>query len=671
MSTDENVAAFLVSVSQLSQERALEERQRQRDLQRDIDELRRRLKNLPPPKRPRELLQNDVSTISVIDLDEPIARTTPPKPKKTPAVITIDQVLISESIDIVKGPSTAKDKTYRSFSQIEALIKQLESTAKLDKVKSIESKADGDETSIPKQPEPNVARPLKPINKPLPTSREDRLAKHFAEAQNKLVIPMPKASYVPKGGYLNLNEKNPAPQKSVKPRKLLGNGSNGNILDISTPKHGAGWLASTLANTKTSVSHQNVVPISPPSKLPRKPNDWITSSLKNPATQIQKSPTAPAKPAKGQLLTTSDPEPNRLSPQGSPKSGQTSWINSAVRKAEAHQFDDKSAPRFLIPKSISVKSKLLLEKDLKKVEKEPEFVNMLLSLKKRTSLPPPKSIAPKEQKPQTLEFANKFEEMRKSPVRKPDLSSKIDEEIPEGLRPRLSPTRRLVPPGKPSKRPVSEFSKAEEDMLSAALSKLSLNKLEKTSESLSDRYKAQDTELLKLQILRLGKKDVEKSLLAKPEVEMEGLTALTKLKPTKKPPKMEQEKPEALKKLETMKPQKKPTASAPQETQQVNFQNHLALILRSGSTSSFGGTDSKTEPAPLRRARTDVEETKLTHPNKGRSRGPRRRLPKKTSTLESPSIIDPVRRAPPPKREKPVTVGPLAPTRKFEGDLFI
>ncbi|KAG7193579.1 uncharacterized protein KQ657_000648 [Scheffersomyces spartinae] len=706
MSTEENVAAFLVSVSQLSHERTLEDRQRQRDLQRDIDELRRRLKNIPPLKGPKHPVHNE--NVSVIELSEPTARKgTPnlkPKPRPKPKTLLDSVSVDKEPIDIVKGPSsTPKEKEYRSFSQIEALIKANDSNDTEDNHDSnVNVEPPSNQSAITKP------KPLKPVNniKPLPISREDRLAKHFTESQNKLVIPVPKANYVPKGGYLNLNDKTQAPPKATKPRSLLsGNGTSFGISISPLKQSSGGWLASSLANPKTSATPQNTTTtttlLSSPGKLSsRKPNDWITSSLNNSASQVQKSPTGPIKPSKNQYFTSTSAEANHNKNylQGSPKSAssQTSWISSAVKKAEPHSFDDRSTPKYLIPKSISVKSKLLLEKDQLKTENEPEFVNMLLTLKKRSPLPPPGQ----QTQTQTLEFADKIESMRRSPIRQQqaDLNRKSEvEEIPEGLRPKLSPTRRGIPPEKPSKPPVSEFSKAEEDTLASALSKLSRKNLEKTPMSLSEQYKAQDTELLKLQILKLGKKNVDKNPLAKPQMKMEGLAALGKLKPTKRPPKLEQEVPEALRKFEKLKPLKKPiTSSATKENEPTtatstssstststpklpststsevrhnNFQDHLALILRTGSTSSFGGTDSNPEPVPLRRAQTDVEESKLTHPNKGRSRGPRRRLPKKATASVSPSNT--VKRTPPPKREKPKTVGPLTPTRKFEGELFI
>lgn len=125
----------------------------------------------------------------------------------------------------------------------------------------------------------------------------------------------------------------------------------------------------------------------------------------------------------------------------------------------------------------------------------------------------------------------------------------------------------------------------------------------------------------------------------------EGILTLAKLKPAKPQPPAPKYKPEAIKKLETIKSSKAVSPELKEST--LNFKDHLASLIRTRTEPAL--ISPKPASLLISRVRTDpgldsmkfrnVE--KIVHPNKSRTKGPKRKLPKKRATIVDGAKVEP------------------------------
>jgi hypothetical protein len=191
--------------------------------------------------------------------------------------------------------------------------------------------------------------------------------------------------------------------------------------------------------------------------------------------------------------------------------------------------------------------------------------------------------------------------------------------------------------------------------LQMRLSRLSPTRSGTNSKPSISKYHEQDTSLLSAQISKLGKK-------TPPKPEKKTVTGPIKPQNPLQPPKPVIEKQQ----------EDKPDMLA--QPPALDFKAQLLSIIRAGTAPQLGLSASPI--VPLQRSETDPEVSsakredtmasgKLTHPNKLRAKGPKRRLPKTLNT-ETNTMT----KAKPPIKPKP-KVGDLSTTLKFEGDVFL
>lgn len=483
------------------------------------------------------------------------------------------------------------------------------------------------------------------------------------------------------------------------------------------------WLSSSLSNSRTTSTQQDQSrEVGGVSRSPSKA-DWMTSLANSKATQQQKA-SVPA-----------------TSPIKSPQRKQSSWIESALKKSDTHKYIEPVEPSFKIVKK---------DTPLPKVEeKTPELFSRFEKL--RSSLPEKIPTSPKrtvkEPTPEP-ELLSKLAKIKKSD-REPNVGAKNDklpEEESELLKSTMSKLSSAKPP-KPSKKPVTNYTKDESDLLKSTMSRLSpskpttgkpsLEKFTKNEEDLLsltmsrlsakkvpvekpslDKYENNDAEMVRSQLKLLGSKNVKYKELQKEQENIEGLAQLKKLKQVKKdaeekkaPPKPEKrillnsepdKKPSKPEKPTQLKIESKPALKSPSVTESnsvqssattsvTSFQDQLSsILLRTGTAPELGGS---APFGPIKRSNTEpkrdvVNSEKLTHPNKSRAKGPKRRLPKaqktssertekaKTSPMTSPNEPkdDKVKAKPKPKpKPKPLELKPVEckPSRSFSGEIFI
>lgn len=418
---------------------------------------------------------------------------------------------------------------------------------------------------------------------------------------------------------------------------------------------------------------------SPPRK-PAKPTLWLDSAVGKDSGHSEYS----EEPAKVQVT----PSGNRL------------WLDSAVeRDNSSNTYIDPSKRTFSVNRGLSSspeKNSWLNSAVSKKtdshlhVDQGPNYV-----INKSKSTSPRLPEAPKEDKTDYLSHLAKFRKDadRVAPPKPSKLKKDEKVEEPEFLVQKDRILKGRIPPAKPSK-PSYSYEKDDTELLKSQLGRLSPTKAAKNANSLlryEDRdnellksqldkflkaappkpvkriaaYEEKDSELLKTQLKRLEK---AKETARPAEATAEGIAALGRLKPAKAAPQKPAEKPEALRRLDALKPKK---TEVPKKAP-ASFHDQLASILRVNTVPAVGQTQFKTperaQTAPV--PKTDAKSEKLTHPNKARSKGPKRRLPKKHAEKteeKTPGIVDYKRKVPPPKALKP----PNIQGRSFSGEVFI
>lgn len=288
----------------------------------------------------------------------------------------------------------------------------------------------------------------------------------------------------------------------------------------------------------------------------------------------------------------------------------------------------------------------------------------------------PLSFSQLEKKIQDLD--PKHIEKQKPP--KPEKPGKLEQKASPPVK------ARPVAPPKPLKPTLNSYQDSDLLELRAQILRLSPTKAT-TVRATSSGFDAEQKGLLKSQLGKLSAKTAPvrpvKPAKFVPE-EPEALSTLGKLKPAKPAPLKVQPKPEALRRLESMKKGfQAPAAPKAEEKPPANFQAELSSILRRSTAPSLGAPVVSQPEVSLQRSQTlPSSQGKLTHPNKSRSRGPKRRLPTmgastsavnsaattpRTATLSGMQYPKP-KKVPPPKGKKPnLDVKP----RIVSGELFI
>lgn len=380
-----------------------------------------------------------------------------------------------------------------------------------------------------------------------------------------------------------------------------------------------------------------------------------------------------------------------------------SWLDSVAKKVgTSHAYVDPK-PSFKIEK----KENTSLDKyKPQPQEDQPDYLLHLAKLKKdSTPVKPPKpqkfngAIAEEEE---TLKAQREKIKGKTPPPKPTKMAIESEAEILKQQLGRLSPTKstntkpqeedilksqlsRLSPTKKTFGH--RDYSEQDTELLKSQLNRLGKKQPPKPAKPSVNKYEERDTELLRSQLQRLG--HLRSTLAAKEEKieeSPEGLAALSKLKKAKPPPPKVAEKPEALKRLEALRAKEKAGGQSEKTTDSFgatttptpdpsdlgpSIQTQLLSILRS-STVPLGA------PAPREISRTNTDPTptkdiKLTHPNKGRARGPKRRLPKAMTNTQSkaPETIKDFKRPPLVNKASKPNLEAVKPSRFVSGELFL
>lgn len=610
--------------------------------------------------------------------------------------------------EIVRDNSGPK---YKSFSQIEKEInrvgavdeKELHDNVQLQEGRESEVRDNILEHAT--TTESKIALKKKPIIAPKPTLNPVAVPKwvppNSAKAPTMNSGPMPlfpqNVYYVsPTKQKDPIGKENDKPVKPGKSDRLSTKQDHSKLSSAPTVRPKSDWLSSTLANKATTLNQQGTA--AAPPVIPRKKADWLSSSISNSRSTIstQESLPTPRFPqhqedwisslAKSKNSTSQASENLKNSPLYVIDKKPTSWIDSALKKSDSHKYiEPPEKATFKIVKKEAVPEV---------IEPTPELFSKFQTLKPRSN---PVISLPKKDEQLDPEYLSRFSLMGKS-IRTPQKPNKDytkeESELLKSSMSRLSPSKSIakssdytkedsellkstmsrlsnkVAPPKPAKPSIEKYTKDEQDLLSSTMARLSPKKiLEKLSAS---GYESNDTELLRLQMKKLGSKSINFKQLERKDEIAEGLTL--KLKPVK---------PEKLKDIEPLKSNLVKDKDEPVKVAKAfNFQDQLSNILRASTAPELGVAGKAPAIVRATSVSTKSKEDKLTHPNKSRAKGPKRRLPKgmdnarSTSTQvssaveSSPSIASaPLgKKVPPPvnKQNKP-----LKPSRNFSGEVFI
>lgn len=508
-----------------------------------------------------------------------------------------------------------------------------------------------------------------------------------------------------------------------------------------TPKPKSDWLTSALFNDKTTSTQQdatktlilpknvgssihfpsnnnNSAEVVAHSQVKEKPTDWISSVYKNPSSTRTKQPPATPKPSylSSKNLSsitnqTSLRETQDDSATAKPKKP-TSWIDSALKKSDSPNKYENLKPSFQITKNSTAST----------IEERNEEPELLFKFKDKSLLPskppiiPPKILKKDDLEEEPLEYLTKLKEIKTSKViekpivpLKPSKDQFMDKDEVVLAQTKMKLAQRPVVP-KATKPSLDKYQADDELVLKSTMRALSPNKMklnsrqsfqEKDTEELRNqmkklstspskfsqpnlkRYEEQDTEELKHQLNKLGTKKSSQSTTNNSQNKAEGLIALEQLKP--------------IKPAKPAKPTSKPTngsesitkstndlieKSIELNTDEVDFKSQLSSILRVGSGPlTPRNTDNDIKNITYSQGSSDK---KLTHHNKSRAKGPKRRLPTQSnknntatstnipsvSQSSTSSLTTPSRKPYLNKQNKPKPEIKVKP-RVFSGEVFI
>lgn len=247
-----------------------------------------------------------------------------------------------------------------------------------------------------------------------------------------------------------------------------------------------------------------------------------------------------------------------------------------------------------------------------------------------------------------------------SGLKEPSHEAHIGPTFVEATRERSSTRfQQKVPPPKPKS--LKTYEKDNTELLKQLLRSLSPTKPVRDEKIASSQFSPED-HIKKLQEHR---QKPDKPLKPKPTIRVpeetpEALSYLLKLKPTKPGPPKPVSKPEALRQFETMRNlevhqdsrAKKftnrvigesalPSDLSVKQVPPTQFHAHLSNLLRANTDPVAAKISSASLPkqTPVRRSTAPLEATApLIHPNKSRSKGPKRKLPKSQKTSSSRTL---------------------------------
>ncbi|CAG85611.2 DEHA2B15004p [Debaryomyces hansenii CBS767] len=697
--SSKKVDDFLSSISELSQERLREDQKRQRDLQRNIDALRSRSNSSSPVKSSsyqssmprsssrghddipslkfnRSLRSNNENfSTNMKDLDED-------KPPEMP-----------------QRPDSAR-RQYRS-SRGDAFN---ETPPPMPRRPAYES-----EESPPPMP---LRRDIKKFGPPKPSKPSGMSSKFDIELINP--IPMKtkpellskrddiKVQHIPKSPltegqkYRSFTELENDIRKGSdvggKTKDMVDDLFAVNSISNTKPlKPIKSYKLSTKPNSKDKVEGTpNVVP------KPTYLNALSATKNQSEPSSIQSSISS----AKQRYIPEHN-NPNDVSiiksssPQREKK--QNSWIDSAIKKNDTPESPVKAANRVKDSPTKHVKSS------------EPEYLSSLARKKSPDTHNSDSKTPPKPPKPSLETYTKAENELLKSQMQK------------------LSSSKNKSAPPKPVKPSISKYEEQDTEVLKLQMQKLShgKNAPPKPSKPSPKKYQEEDNAILLSQMKKLGRNS--NSSITRGSTQQtnpEGLAALAKLKPVKTVPSPKSASsnsiPEPIKKLEHIKTSDKSVKKSPSPERAVaaktssssdlsdskssskgthSFQDQLSSIIRASTVPNVRASKPaanipRANTLPLHENTAGAAQSKLTHPNKGRSKGPKRRLPKKiaknpstadnagsasahanaNSNHSTTQIIDfKHKKVPPPvnKASKQKALDNLKPSRNFSGELFI
>lgn len=653
---------FLLLLSLLSQQRLLEDSQRQRQLQRNIDELRLKLNQSSPirpqrPSKPIELSLGDTPVIPLLKFKRDMKRdltigpafpkrpsereSTPPPTPKRPVVLE-DKY---EDDDEEQGPPLpirrVTPREEFGINLVTPIASKKAGTGTESNNGSYNDKDNRTKTSIGvNSNKTSDFRSFRSMESSIKTSGASTLG---IEAKFKNKPPVPQ-KLQPDWISSTLNSKMPSTnqaQSIVKPLQLAGMAAAGSANHLTYDK--PSFNKSTSSNSSFIPKHNN-------------PSDIKIVQLS---------------PKRG--------------------SGNMSWLDSAVSKSP-----EQPKRHFIIPKKPNQLRQDGNNETSRELAKAPppkpvKPANAALEALEKLRKSPSKSN-PVEVTNDRAEFLKKFSEMKKSSLT-PSLSMSLS-----------SPFRAKNYENTDTIELKEQLAKAKSKAVPAVPKKIN--------------YEKRDSELLRGQMQKLNS---SRKVEIVREIEPEGLMALGKLKPTKTPIKPVAPKPEALKKFESIE-KKKEAENVPQQMagstlkEEVSFQDKLSSILRTNSAPIGGMTTVNSTPNRAstftdtksigKEKRINTKGGKMTHANKSRAKGPKRRLPKAigntnektasttpinnnnvdniaTSTTVEKEVVSlpetmtedklEVKKKPPPinRERKKNAIENLKPSRSFSGELFI
>jgi hypothetical protein len=351
----------------------------------------------------------------------------------------------------------------------------------------------------------------------------------------------------------------------------------------------------------------------------------------------------------------------------------TSWIDSAMKKKDINGKPElPSKPSYTIRTNISVDSSKHRGKEESKCSEESgnktssaELINLSMKTKPKIGSKPP--IETYVQKEQELLTKAKSQLSSKPIVprsSKPSLDKYItkDAEVLKSTIDRLSPNKNNN--GTKNNSGMQNYKEADSKELKEQLRLLSTSP-SKFGHSSFANYKEKDNEILQAQLKKLGTKPVKYQPIERPVEKVEGLVALSKLKPVK-PPKLKQ--------ASTFPESKKPVVNNSDNEALPDFKSQLASLLNGAPNRNPHATVNETPNGVQIKTKDDInveysssKPEKLVHPNKSRSKGPKRRLPKNKTTTEEPLLVSKPRKPPVPRNKPKGVVRP----RITSGEIFI
>lgn len=700
--SSKKVDDFLSSISELSQERLKEDQQRQRDLQRNIDTLRLRLNSSSPIKGSfyqssisysstrghddipllkfnRSLkLNNDNYLTNLKDLDED----KPPEMLKRPE--RDERQYKNSKLDTLNDipPPMPRRPTYEKEESPPPMPPRREIKKSgppiPSKPSAMSSKLDIElinPVAAKRQPNPPSKRQADPPSKrgikqeySRPLSNEDHKYRSFAELEkgikNESDVGEQTKNMVDDIFTVN-SETHTKPIKPIKSDKLSAKPNVNDKIEgapnvVPKPTY-LSALSATRNKSEPPLIHSSTFGAKQ-KYIPERNNPSDVSIIKSSSPQREKK--------------------------------QNSWLDSAIKKNKLSESLVKPVNK---ENNSSIKPATSLE---------PEYLSLLAKMKSpdphRSHLKTPS----KPPKPSLEKYTRTENEVLKSKMQ--SLSSSKDKSVPP----------------KPTKPSISKYEEQDTDILKLQMQKLSHGKTAppKPSKPSPKKYQDEDNAMILSQMKKLGRNS--NSSIARGDTKHtnpEGLAALAKLKPVKTTslPKnaLTNSVSEPIKKLEQMKtpdrtfkkPEDSPgrpaatTLPSSSDLSEIKtsedpapFQDQLSSIIRASTVPNVRASNpasniSRANSMPLDGDTGNAKQSKLTHPNKGRSKGPKRRLPKKIAN--NPSTTDSIcagvnantndnstqiidfkqRKIPPPinKATKQKALDNLKPSRNFSGELFI